>query len=194
MNGKLGSQVGLLIVASFLATGGWIVTRVVDGLTSGPVLAYSVERGQCWDKEVKKAHGVFVRVRNLSRTVKLKTQFIVRSEKTGTKADFVVARFRGVPPAYPTRDQVSPSGGSVTFPVMGLQPNDEVRLEACYVGEATPTLVIADGSEAVLALEAGVLTWVVANEIAVLLGLLGAWLLAALALFLLQPKRVEGGS
>ena len=194
MNGNLGSPVGLLIVAGFLATGGWIVTRVVDSLTSGPVLAYSVERGQCRVKEGEDVHGVFVNVRNLSRTAKLNPKFIVRFEETITKAKFVHGRFKPVPPAYPTREPVKPSKGSVPFPIMGLQPNGEVRLEACYVGEATPTLVIADGSEAVLALKAGVLTWVAANEIAMLLGLLSAWLLTALALVVLQSRGVDGGS
>ncbi len=174
------------MLGTLLGAGGWIVTRVVDEVTSAPILEYRLVANSC--AECPDASGITVLVRNLSRSRKLELAFLLSHGDSAKRSKIVLFEANGIPPTYTTEQPPTPfPATSVEFPhgkhLQGLHPGARIELKACYTGETQPQFFIAERSEAVLAKESGILTYLVRHELQVLTAILVIWAITVFWLF-----------
>ena len=150
---------------------------------SVPTIEYDIEYDTTLDEGLNdclEMKNIVTTIYNLSRTQKFSDlKFILRlptkHKNKVYSGEFKYAGIHPIPPSYISREAIVINEHSVTYPSTGIHPGTALRLVACYSGVKRPTFHIAEDSEAVRPIARGALTWIIRNEITVLLVLLVVW-------------------
>ena len=171
----LGTPVGSLLIGTVFATSGWLVTYIVENVVSVPTIEYDIDLSKHTDGVVA------VTIRNLSRTHKFSGLNFILRLPVGCNGKFTKAEVEPIQPAYTAREMIETHNAAVTYPNQALHPGTALKLIASY-DEAVkpPTFHIAENGDAVRLVESGTLTWIIRNEIKVLVVLFIVWTLIVL--------------
>ena len=189
MNSRVDIAVVTLLLGTVFAGAGWLVTHFVENIVSVPTIEYDVEHDAILKPAIRdhcsaNSNSV-ITIQNLSRTKKFSNlKFILRlrartGEENESSGKFTYAVMEAIPPAYSPGEDIERNDFDVSSPHMGIHPGTAFKLIACYSADEKPTFHIAEDSEAVLPVARGPLTWLIRNEITVLLVLLVFWIATA---------------
>ena len=151
------------LVTILFAVVGWSITHIVDRAIDAPLIMYEE---QFRDAACPKVYSITVR--NLSRDrnfAGLVITFIGASQKDRFENPMSVADF----PAGDAIEVITSGGVSFTFPA--LQPGWRVELSAEYLGDGRPQFRVEESPSALELAEKGWRTWLVQNEITLLIAI-----------------------
>ena len=167
---ELSTPVIALIVGAAIGSIGWIVGRIVDGVMSEPFISYSLTIDETCELSPDK-QAVLLRVHNLSNTQEIRdVQFWFTVSNSASFHERAIVKSVGT--NMPPREPVVVTTGSVNFPLIDLPPNGALDLYACFMGDDKPKFFVEQDENAVAVREVGVRTWLVRNELGVLVGML----------------------
>ena len=175
LTASLSAPTVALFLGTIFATAGWGGTYIMNNVVSVPTIEYDIELSKHTDGRIA------VTIRNLSRTHKFSGLNFILRLPVEDPGEFIDAKVEAIQPAYAAREMIKVDNASVTYPSQALHPGTALKLIASYdKAVKTPTFHIAENGDAVRLVESGTLTWIIRNEIKVLVVLFIVWTLIVL--------------
>ncbi len=116
-----------------------------------------------------------VTLRNLSQDHKFSNlAFLLRLPSKGS-GKFKNGAIEPIAPAYSERKRPEREDFDISYNAIGLHPGTSLRLTASYSGDTIPTFHIEPSGDGTRLLAKGPLTWIIRNEVEILIGLFVAW-------------------
>ena len=181
------------VVAMFFGALGWTVTHVVDRITSSPAIEYSIHQ----KKSAGEVSEVSVTLVNLSTTIAHRDlAVLLRKENSKSKDGFVPGTCEIVaiaPTSLGVREEANCDHDVAEFKAKVFPPQGVIHLRAVSIGSEKVLLTggptgVDDSESSYYLQSSGLETWLVRNELAILLGALSIWVILMLLWFYRRNK------
>ena len=185
----MATNIGSVLVATVFGATAWTVNHIVDSVISSPAIEYRINS----DKRKKE---VTATIQNLSRDHKFDDLKVIFLLPLGSSTSFTEAKPLSIrPPSYPGQNPVRLNNKSVSYTIQYLQPGGTIELTAVYKdNNAEARSLTSDpkfhivSDNPVRAIERGPLTWLIRNEIPVLVFVCSFWGVAVVATLFVQNR------
>lgn len=179
----LGERLPYVVTLLFAAVG-WGVTHTVDRVLKSPVVEYQTKV-----LAGAKQSSLVVTLRNLSHErvyEDVSITFLLRGKEAG---QFISARKTAVPPAWEGDVEPMVTAQSVQFDRLTLHPAWEVMLTAQFNGPVSPVVHLVSAKPTVRLVPPSLETFLLNNEVKVILGALLLW--AAILIWLVGARPAD---
>lgn len=173
-----------LFTTAIIAAFGWLVTHYVDRLTTAPTVEYQISTEQ---RDTRFRHRYVLT--NINRTTAFGPLRLSLQARPGHP--IIGHAFRAIEPTSEGEEPKTQSPNSAEYTVPTLLPRGGVAVDLETASNARPTLRVSSPTSVIRLVPTGTETWLVANELSILLFLILVWIGMLVIIFLFV---VKGGS